>query len=77
MQLNSFRSAVQRLLSDREQQGKEGSTDYDLIARLESVVGAQERHRETAKCLEASLKQLEVGFKAGCADALTLLGSDS
>jgi len=38
---------------------------------------AQQRHKETAKCLEASLKQLEVGFKTGYKDALTLLGSDT
>ena len=79
LQLSIFKSAVQRLLSDGgEQQDKEEApTDYDLIAKLESIVGAQQRHRETAKCLEASLKQLEVGFKAGYTDALTLLSSDS
>ena len=38
---------------------------------------AHQRHKETAKCLEASLKQLEVGFKTGYKDALTLLGSDT
>ncbi len=47
------------------------------MARLEIMVSSQKRHRETAKCLEASLKQLELGFKTGYSDAITLLNSDS
>ena len=80
MQLCTFRTAVQRLLKTEEgeeQSGEEAPTDYDLIAKLESMSAAQQRHKETAKCLEASLKQLEVGFKTGYKDALTLLGSDT
>ena len=75
-----FKTTVQRVLANGG--GGEGTdtgsvpSDYDLIARLEAMVASQRRHRETAKCLEASLKQLERGFKTGYSDALTLLNSD-
>lgn len=74
-----FKTTVQRLLSTEEehQASKEAPNDYDLIARLEGIVASQVRHKETAKCLEASLRQLEIGFKTGYSDALTLLNSNS
>ena len=57
--------------------GKEAAnvSDYDLIAKLEAIVAAQQKQKEERKCLEASLKQLELGFKAGYKDALTLVVS--
>lgn len=60
-----------------EGRGKEAAnlSDYDLIAKLETVVAAQQKHKEERWCLEASLKQLELGFKAGYQDALTLVVS--
>lgn len=60
-----------------EGRGKEAAnlSDYDLIAKLETVVAAQQKHKEERRCLEASLKQLELGFKAGYQDALTLVVS--
>ena len=66
------------LLSYEELSGQdEGDpTDYDLIATLEKVVGSQRKHKDNAKCLEASLRQLELGFKANYKDTLTLLSSD-
>ncbi len=67
-----FKTAAQRLLDSGE---GDTPSDYDLMARLETMVAAQRRHRETAKCLEASLRQLELGFTSGYNDALTLLNS--
>lgn len=60
-----------------EGRGKEAAnlSDYDLIAKLETMVAAQQKHKEERRCLEASLKQLELGFKAGYQDALTLVVS--
>ena len=50
-------------------------SDFDLVAKLEGVVAAQQKHKDERKCLEASLKQLELGFKASYEDALTLVVS--
>lgn len=50
-------------------------SDYDLIAKLEATVAAQKKHKDERRRLEASLKQLELGFKAGYEDALTLVVS--
>jgi len=76
-----FKTAVQRLLRTEKEDdghcGEETPTDYDLVARLEGMSAAQKRHKEMARCLEASLKQLELGFKTGYNDALTLLSSDT
>ena len=52
-----------------------GSSDFDLVAKLEVLVAAQLKNKEERRCLEASLKQLEVGFKASYEDALTLVAS--
>lgn len=73
-----FKTAVQRLLvSHQESLGEEGTpSDYDLIATLENVIGSQKKHKDNAKCLEASLRQLELGFKTNYKDTLTLLSSD-
>lgn len=78
-QLCVFKTAVQRLLlSYQEDRGEEEATpsDYDLIATLEKVIGSQKKHRDNAKCLEASLRQLELGFKTNYKDTLTILSSD-
>ena len=65
------------LLSYQEELGEEGApNDYDLIATLEKVVGSQKKHRDNTKCLEASLRQLELGFKTNYKDTLTILSSD-
>ena len=52
-----------------------GSSDFDLVAKLETLVAAQQKNKEERRCLEASLKQLELGFKASYEDALTLVAS--
>ena len=49
--------------------------EFDLVAKLEAMVASHQRHKEERKCLEASLKQLELGFKASYEDALTLVVS--
>lgn len=75
-----FRTAVQRLLlsywKEAASENKEDvPSDYDLIASLEELVGSQKRQQDNARCLEASLKQLELGFKTSYKDTLTLLSS--
>ena len=65
---------MQRLLVGEEE--SETTSDYDLVARLESTLALQRQYKETARCLEASLKQLELGFKTGYNDTLTLLNSN-
>ena len=78
MQLSVFKTAVQRLLKTQEELGESGDvmSDYDLIASLEKLIGSHKKHRDNAKCLEASLKQLEQGFKTSYNDTLTILSSD-
>ena len=66
---------MRRLISSNNT-GEEAPSDYDLLARLEEFVALQKKHKETAKCLQASLKQLEIGFKTNYNDALTLIDSD-
>ena len=48
-----------------EGRGKEMAnlSDYNLVAKLETMVAAQYKHKEERRCLEASLKQLELGVK--------------
>lgn len=78
-QLSVFKIAVQRLLlSYQEGLGEDRGTqsDYDLIATLEKVVGSQKKHSDNTKCLEASLRQLELGFKSNYKDTLTILSSE-
>ena len=60
-----------------EGRGKETAnlSDYDLVAKLETMVAAQHKHKEERQCLEASLKQLELGVKTGVEDVLTLVVS--
>lgn len=48
-------------------------SDYDLVAKLETMVAAQQKHKDERQYLEASLKQMELGFKAGVQDMLTLV----
>ena len=76
--------AVQRLLkTQREEEEEEeladsgdAPSDYDLLTSLEKLIGSQQRHRDNARCLEASLRQLEHGFKTSYKDTLTILSSD-
>lgn len=81
-QLCVFKTAVQRLLQPQEEQAEleDSSTaplsDYDVIASLEKMVGSQKKHKDNARCLEASLRQLEHGFKINYKDTLTILSSD-
>ena len=67
--------AVHKLLVGGECKGGASLSDFDLVAKLEAVVATQQRHKEERKCLEASLKQLELGFKASYEDTLTLVAS--
>ena len=84
MQLAVFKTAVQRLMlsyqeSDHEEEGngrEEGAhSDYDTIASLEHMISSLSQQRNNTKCLEASLRQLEEGFKSSYKDTLTLLSS--
>ncbi len=78
LQLVSFKAAVKRLLKDNtELQDSEALDDYGVIAKLERLLAMQQRTKETTKCLEASLRQLESGFKSSYNDALTLLATES
>ena len=56
-----------------EGRGKEMAnlSNYDLVAKLETMVAAQHKHKEERRCLEASSKQLELGVKTGVEDVLT------
>ena len=73
----SFKAAVKRLLKDNtELQDSEALDDYGVIAKLERLLAMQQRTKETTKCLEASLRQLESGFKSSYNDALTLLATN-
>ncbi|XP_064403758.1 coiled-coil domain-containing protein 170-like isoform X2 [Halichondria panicea] len=77
-ELVSFKAAVKRLLKDNtELQDSEALDDYGVIAKLERLLAMQQRTKETTKCLEASLRQLESGFKSSYNDALTLLATES
>ena len=60
-----------------EGRGKEVAdlSDYNLISKLETMIAAQQKHKEERQCLETSLKQMELGFKAGYQDMLTLVVS--
>ena len=75
----AFKTAVKRLLKDEPGTEANGDApdDYNLIARLEKLLASQLQYKETTKCLEASLKQLESGFKSSYNDALTLLASET
>ena len=65
------------LLSYQDDPEEEATpSDFDLIAMLEKLVGAHKKHRDNSKCLEASLRQLELGFKTNYKDTLTILSSD-
>ena len=70
-----FRTAVHRLLVGGGSKDLANLSDYDLVAKLEAIMASQQKHKEERKCLEASLKQLELGFKASYEDALTLVVS--
>ena len=76
-QLSSFKTAVNRLLKGNSElhteQNGDTPDDYSLIARLEKLLAIQQKSKETTKCLEASLRQLESGFKSSYNDTLTLL----
>ena len=63
--------AVHKLLVGGECKGGANLSDFDLVAKLEAMVATQQRHKVERKCLEASLKQLELCFKASYEDALT------
>ncbi len=70
---------MKRLLKDSTelQDSDEAPDDYGVISKLEKVLAMQRRTRETTKCLEVSLRQLESGFKSSYNDALTLLATES
>ena len=47
----------------------------DLLTKIEKLILTCNRHCEMSSSLQASLKQLEVGFKRGYQDTLTLLNT--
>lgn len=74
LQLGKFRSTIHRLLAgEAGSQDDDSLSDFDLVAKLEAMVAAHQRHKDERRSLEASLKQLELGFKASYEDALTLV----
>ena len=66
---------MHRLLTGGGDKDAPGLSDFDLVAKLEATIAAQRKNKEERRCLEASLKQLELGFKASYEDALTLVAS--
>jgi hypothetical protein len=78
LQLLVFKMTVQRLLGSQENltESKDTLSDYDLLASLENLIGCQKKYQDNARCLEASLRQLENGFKTNYKDTLTILSSD-
>lgn len=77
-QLSVFKTAVQRLLVEyTSSQNGDDPDDYELIATLEQLISSHKRHSDNAKCLETSLRQLELGFKTSYKDTLTILSSNS
>ncbi|KAL5463555.1 hypothetical protein EMCRGX_G032460 [Ephydatia muelleri] len=72
-ELAIFRSTVRKLLVSV---GGENQTDYDIIAKLESLVAKYKKQVETSRQLEDSLKQLESGFRSGYNNTMTVLSSD-
>lgn len=77
MQLCVFKTAIQQLLKTQKEEEEDNTlSDYDLLSSLEKLIGSQKRHSDNARCLEASLRQLEQGFKTGYKNTLTILSSD-
>ena len=76
----TFQTAIQQLLSTVPQETTnvlKGSPDnYDVISQIERIISSCNRYREMSCNLQASLKQLELGFKRGYQDTLTLLNTD-
>ncbi len=76
LQLCVFKTTVQSLLLTQQELAEDSALkDFDLLAALERLIGSQKKHRDNARCLEASLRQLEQGFKTSYKDTLTLLSS--
>lgn len=74
-QLLDFRQVLARLL------GLDINTlsvpDYEIISRLERLVQAHHAHSITTHSLEASLQDMENGFRAGYDDAVAILRTPS
>lgn len=74
-QLLDFRQVLARLL------GLDINTlsvpDYEIISRLERLVQAHHAHSITTHSLEASLQDMESGFRAGYDDAVAILRTPS
>ena len=73
VQLCVFRNTVRRLLIFGN---GDNQTDYDVVAKLEGLVAKYNRQVETSRQLEDSLKQLELGFRSGYNNTMTVLSSD-
>lgn len=75
LQLLDFRQVLARLL------GLDINTlsvpDYEIISRLERLVQAHHAHSITTHSLEASLQDMENGFRAGYDDAVAILRTPS
>ena len=74
-QLLDFRQVLARLL------GLDINTlsvpDYEIISRLERLVQAHHAHSITTHSLEASLQDMESGFRSGYDDAVAILRTPS
>ena len=51
--------------------------DYEIISRLERLVQAHHAHSITTHSLEASLHDMENGFRSGYDDAVAILRTPS
>ncbi len=79
-----FKDAVRRLIStaqfDESACPSVGSVDRsgddDVLMQIEKLIISCNRYCEMSNSLQASLKQLEAGFKRGYQDTLTLLNTN-
>ena len=86
IQLLTFQGAIQRVLATcphGTQTSRSDSSgpaeelhDWEIISNLERVVAENQRLQDNARNLQASLRQLEHGFKSGYRDTLSLLSVD-
>lgn len=84
IQLLTFQGAIQRMLATYTQgtRTSDGSgtavelRDWEVISRVERLLADNQRLQDNARNLQASLRQLEQGFKSGYHDTLSLLSVD-
>ena len=80
-----FKDAVRRLISTAQFDESacpagsvmlDRSGDDDVLMQIEKLIISCNRYCEMSNSLQASLKQLEAGFKRGYHDTLTLLNTN-